>query len=68
MIAAENKRRSRKVIAPFDRKRAITEKKRPAESLKHGAASCRRRKHFLRFARASHGKYRRCIASLSDYA
>jgi len=55
VIAADDEWRSRKVLAPFDCQRAVTEEKPAAESLKHGATSGRRQEHAFRFARASHG-------------
>jgi hypothetical protein len=50
VIAADDEWRSRKVLAPFDCEPAVTEEKRTAEGLKHGATSGRRQEHAFRFA------------------
>jgi len=50
MVAAQDERRNRKVIAAFDRQPAVREEKNPAEGLKRGAAKGRCQEHAFRFA------------------
>src|SRR5580704_18901169 len=54
VIAADDKRGSRKMIPPSNRQTTITSEKRPAKGLKHGAPRHRRQKHILRFAPVRH--------------
>src|SRR5580693_5339808 len=67
VIAADDEWRSRKVLAPFDCQRAVTEEEPSAEALKHGATSGRRQEHAFRFARASHGS-EGVASAFPDYA
>jgi len=54
MIAADDKRGSRKVILPCNRQATITDEKHSAKGLKHGTTRYRRQKHILRFAPVRH--------------